>query len=207
VLVAWASEKCGRKEAIMTTVQTTDALFHKSPELGFHSQRVQLLAKQFGEWMDLSISALEKIEIGGLLHDYGKLNIPLSILDKKGPLTSRERTIIENHPKWGIDLLYEIQWELDNDISAMVLQHHEFINGNGYPLGLKENEIHPLAKIIAVCDVYDALTSPRSYKPPMGIEWTIEYIKHQQNIQFDVRVTNAFIAFLTENDDDVVVNW
>ena len=142
---------------------------------------VTLLAKELGIRDD---SELQKIAIGGLLHDLGKRKIPASILNKTAALTPREWEVIRQHPQTGYEELC-MREGLDRGQLMMVYQHHEHLNGCGYPVGITEEEIHPWAKMLAVVDVFDALTGERPYRSPASCDETLEFLASKAGTQFD----------------------
>jgi putative nucleotidyltransferase with HDIG domain len=127
-----------------------------------HTRRVALLAVRVGEELDLPATRLRRLALGGILHDIGKLRVPDAILKKPGPLTDDEFRVIRRHPEWGAALLTELGFA--PEVRAVVRDHHERLDGSGYPQGLVEAELSEEARIVAVCDVYDALVSPRVYR-------------------------------------------
>ena len=122
-----------------------------------------MLAVEIGEQLGLSPSRLRSLAIGGLLHDIGKLSVPESILQKPGPLDDDEYAVIKLHPERGRELLNELGG-FDETVGRLVLDHHERLDGSGYPRGLRGEELDLATRILAVCDVYDALVSPRVYR-------------------------------------------
>ena len=160
-----------------------------------HSVNVGIYAVAVGKEMGLSYAELEELAVAALCHDLGKSKIPAEILNKPGKLTDEEYVTIKNHSKFSYDILY------DNDaISATVrqavLMHHENENGTGYPLGRTGDEIPKLAKIIHACDVYDALTSKRSYKDPYPHEKAHDYLEGGKDTLFDHSVVDAIHAVI-----------
>lgn len=127
-----------------------------------HSINVSLLCNIFGNWLKLPQDQVEELTTAGLLHDIGKIKVDQNILNKPGKLTPQEFEKIKKHSKLGYDILKD-QKNISENIKFAVLMHHEKINGTGYPLGLKDAEIHDYAKIISIVDIYDAMTSNRSY--------------------------------------------
>ena len=140
-----------------------------------------LLAEQLG----ISDRAeLDEIATGAMLHDLGKRSIPNSILGKPGALTPDERAVIQTHPQRG----YEELCQRDDVTFAqlmMVYQHHEQLNGSGYPVQILEEEIHPWARMLAVVDVFDALTGRRPYRRPLSIEEALQFLDDRRGTQFD----------------------
>lgn len=136
-----------------------------------HSLNVSLLCSLLGSWLNLGHHHIEQLSYCGILHDIGKSKVPREILDKPDTLTRQEFEEIKKHPITGYKLL-EKNEHISKDVAAAVLMHHEREDGSGYPFGLKSNQIHYYAKILAVVDVYDAMTSNRIYKkrqPPFDV--------------------------------------
>ncbi len=154
-----------------------------------HSVRVSTMAVRLAKILKLPESEILQLRVGALLHDIGKLAIPAHLIMKKGLLTQKERTLIETHPEAGGKLLGEIQ-RYDETIT-IVNQHHEHIDGTGYPLGLKGSSISLLARIVAVADVFDAITSPRSYHLGISEKSAFQEINKYRGIHFDANVVDA----------------
>lgn len=130
-----------------------------------HSMNVALICNLFAHWLKYDKEETEALTLAGLLHDIGKMMIPPSIIKKPGKLTDDEYRIIQEHPSLGYDILKE--QNIDPRIAKAALQHHERCDGKGYPGRLTLNEIEPFAKIVAIADVYDALTANRVYRGPI----------------------------------------
>jgi putative nucleotidyltransferase with HDIG domain len=135
------------------------------------------------------------VGVGGLLHDVGKSKIPLSVLDKPGPLTDDERKVILSHPLFGEEILKKMG-NVPEEAFYITGQHHEKVSGSGYPRGLSGNEMHPWAKMAAVADVYDALTSARPYKPGLPPHIALRVIFDGKGTEFDNDVVDTFIKQL-----------
>jgi len=157
-----------------------------------HTIRVVKIAVAIGRYLDLDPQAIENLRRGALLHDVGKLGIPDTILRKPGPLNDEETAIMQTHTSFGYELLKPIKYLEE----ALVLPycHHERWDGTGYPRRLKGEEIPLLARIFAVADVFDAMTSDRPYRPAHTIREAIEYIRSQRGKHFDPRAVEAFLA-------------
>ncbi len=159
-----------------------------------HMVNVSILSVLIGMQMGIDKDDLVALGQGGLLHDTGKTKISIEIINKRGKLDPEELKQIRKHPLYGRDILLESGIR-DERILAPVLQHHEKVDGSGYPLGLKEKSIHFFAKIAAVADVYDALTTVRSYKKAMipykAVSIILSMIKH-----FDPKVIKAFVNLM-----------
>jgi len=144
-------------------VQITDIRLHDSYTFS-HSVNVAVLATMLGNLCGYSKSKLQVITLGGLLHDIGKLAVPTPILNKTSSLTADEFKIIRRHPSEGRKLLKEINSPIASILAIIAAQHHEHLDGSGYPYHVRGKSIHPYSRITAIADVYDALTSARSYK-------------------------------------------
>lgn len=160
-----------------------DYTYHHSVNVGVYSVAV-------GRVMGLSSVELEELAIAALCHDLGKSRIPNEVLNKPGRLTDEEYDIIKNHAKFSYDILYDND-QISAAIRQAVLMHHENENGTGYPLGRTGDEIPKFAKIIHACDVYDALTSKRSYKDPYPHDKAHEYMRGGEGTLFDEQVVEA----------------
>ena len=135
------------------------------------------------------------IGVGGLLHDIGKSKIPLSVLDKPGPLTDDERKVIMSHPLFGEEILKSMD-NVPEEAFYITGQHHEKVSGKGYPRGMDDSEMHPWGKMAAVADVYDALTSARPYKPGLPPHIALRVIFDGKGTDFDEAVVDTFIKQL-----------
>ena len=159
-----------------------------------HSERVGLLSRLVGERLGVSAADLQALEMSGLLHDIGKIGIPEGILCKPGRLTTDEYEIIKNHPRMGYEILQPIA--SFNPVLEGVLYHHENPDGTGYPDGLAGNDIPLFARIIHVVDVFDALTSTRSYRVAFTIEQACEILRKESGTKLDSAVVDAFLELL-----------
>lgn len=184
--------KSNLQEKIQNTQNSVSILFAQrnfSIELVFHSLNVAILARDIGKKMRLSYNELNELFLMGLFHDIGKCNTPKSILLKPGELTPRERKIMNRHP---IDsekiLLKTNRIYLDKHnvekFGKVVRSHHEKYIGNGYPNGLKGENIPFMSRIITIADIYDAITSPRIYRK-FSIENPLRIIKEESGVTID----------------------
>ena len=151
-----------------------------------HCERVKEMAVEIGYRMNLSQGELETLELAALLHDIGKIGMPENILNNKGKLTKEQYDIIKKHPLIGYQMLEDIV-PLQR-INKIILQHHERIDGKGYPNGLTGEGIDPLAKIITVADAVDAMTSVRPYRPIQSLNYVLNQLEIHSGTQFDERV-------------------
>lgn len=166
-----------------------------------HSERVAKYAVLLGKKLDVSSEDLEILNLGGLFHDIGKIGIPDSILLKQGKLTDVEYEQIKKHPLIGKNILEKSS--LFKNILPIVLYHHEKYDGSGYPYGLQGKEIPYLARITSVADSFDAMTSKRSYRDELDLEFVKNELISQKNRQFDPDIVDAFIALLNFNYNDI----
>ena len=155
-----------------------------------HTRRVALRAVQVGDELGLSRGRLRTLAIGGLVHDIGKLSIPDEILKKPGPLDDDEYAIVKQHSERGYRLLTEIGG-FGEGVRDLVRDHHERLDGKGYPRGLSAGQLTLDARILAVCDVYDALISKRVYREAWSERNAIDYLRAEAGTAFDERCVEA----------------
>jgi len=175
----------GTLQALSRAVDTN------SPWTAGHSQRVTTLAMEIGRELGLPPQGIDLLHRGGLLHDIGKLGIPSSILDKPARLTEEEYAFIRRHPSAGAEILDPIP-NLEK-IVPIVSQHHERFDGKGYPAGLAGEAITLHARIVAVADVVDALSSDRPYRPGWPLEKVIGHVRENAGLHFDPMAAEAFL--------------
>ncbi len=156
-----------------------------------HCVNVGILAISIGLKYNYNRNDLIKLGAAGMLHDIGKNDIPVEILDKPGKLTREEFELIKNHPLYGYNMLKD-SVELSSLTKVGVLQHHERCDGTGYPNGLKGDEISMFGKIIAVADTYDAMTSMRSYRPAFSSVEAYEFLIGDGNTRYDLSIVEKF---------------
>jgi HD-GYP domain-containing protein (c-di-GMP phosphodiesterase class II) len=176
-----------RKNVLLYLNDIDDA----SDYLFMHSVNVGLFSIAIGIAMNLTHEELCLLGMGGLLHDFGKTKISSEIIDKQGKLTLAEFNKIKEHAYTGYKML-KVDAQLDYRIMFMALQHHERCNGSGYPWGISTDKIHPLARIVAVADVYDALTTDRVYRSRLTSFAAMQMINEGNRIHFDQHVIKAF---------------
>lgn len=176
-------------QAMALTVETRD------PYTAGHQRRVADLARAIATEMGLSEERIDGIRMAGVIHDLGKISVPAEILSKPGKLTDIEFGLIKNHPRVGYDILKAIDFPWP--VAKIVLQHHERIDGSGYPLGLKGEEILMEARILAVADVVEAMASHRPYRPAFGITRALEEIIRYKGVLYDSDVVDACVKLFT----------
>ncbi len=176
--------------AMVSTVEVRD------PYTAGHQQRVADLARAIAQEMGLSDDEIDGIRMAGTLHDLGKVNIPAEILSKPGRLSEIEFSLIKMHPRVAYDILKEIDFPWP--IADMVYQHHERIDGSGYPQGLKGKDILLAAKILTVSDVVESIASHRPYRPALGIKKALDEIFIKRGLYYDPVVVDACIKLFKE---------
>lgn len=177
-------------QTLALTVESRD------PYSAGHQKRVAHLACCIAEEMGLSKDRIAGVRLAALLHDIGKISVPDEILNKPGQLTDAELSVIRDHAQVGYDLLKEIEFPWS--VAQIVLQHHERINGSGYPFGLSGKDILPETKILSVADVIDAMTSPRPYRQSFSLDKALNEISHNRGILYDFNVVYACLAIFNE---------
>jgi HD-GYP domain-containing protein (c-di-GMP phosphodiesterase class II) len=155
-----------------------------------HTRRVASLAVQVGEQLGLPPTRLRTLAMGGLLHDIGKLSVPSWILKKPAALSAEEYDVIKRHPDWGRALLRELGG-FEEGVLRLVLDHHERLDGKGYPNGRTANQLDLETRILSVCDVYDALVSPRVYRQAWPTEKALDHVRHDAGAAFDPMCVEA----------------
>jgi putative nucleotidyltransferase with HDIG domain len=179
-----------------TIVAFARAIDAVSPWTAGHSERVTAFALQIGQRLHLGENDLDVLKRGGLLHDIGKIGVRGSVLNKAGPLDEDERANMELHPVIGSQILEPIGSFAD--VIPIVRSHHERIDGRGYPDRLGGEQIHPLARILAVADVFDALVSDRPYRTGMPITEAVSIIRGGAGTHFEPRVVAAFLGAISD---------
>ncbi len=167
-----------------------------------HSARVAEYATQIAARIGLPKEKIEELRKAALLHDIGKLGISENILNKNGPLTSTERIEINNHPVVGGKILKPVF--LDEEMLTAITEHHERYDGTGTPSGLAGEQISIYARITAVADTYDAMTSTRAYRSGMDKEWAISELERGKSTQFDPYIVDVFIEILREESENAM---
>ena len=179
------------------TVNALAAMAEKrDPSTAGHQQRVAQLASAIGEEMGLSEERIEGIQVAGIVHDIGKMYVPAGVLNKSGKLTGIEFAMIKAHPQAGYDILKTIEFPWP--VAEIVLQHHERMDGSGYPHGLRASDILVEARIIAVADVVEAMVSHRPYRPAHATGEAFEEITENKGTLYDSEVVDAGLKVIME---------
>jgi PAS domain S-box-containing protein/putative nucleotidyltransferase with HDIG domain len=173
-----------------------DAVEMKDPQNAGHQRRVAQLAVAIAREMDFSLNRLEGIKIAGLLHDIGKIAVPTEILSKPGLIGDLELELMKSHCRAGFDLLKNIGFPWP--VREAVLQHHERLDGSGYPAGLTEADIILEARILGVADVVETMVRANPYGPGQGIDEALEEIRQNAGILYDPVVVNACLKLFLE---------
>jgi len=168
----------------------------RDPYTAGHQQKVACLASAIAREMGMDELEIEHLIMASTVHDIGKMYIPADILSKPGKLSTLEWEIIKTHAQGGFEILAGI--EFSRPIAMMVLQHHERLDGSGYPKGLKDDEILPEAKILAVADVVEAMASHRPYRPSLGVEKALHEIEHKRGKLYDPAVVDICLNLFKE---------
>lgn len=179
----------------------TQTIEAKDPYTKGHCMRVAVLSIELGKIYGLNKKQLDSLRLGSLYHDIGKIGINEEILNKKGRLTALEYDVIKQHTDIGENILQNVDFL--KDILPMIRGHHEWYDGSGYPDGRKGRELSIEERIIAIADVYDALTSSRSYRDPMTTQEAINEIIRQKNTHFDPELVDLFVKNSVYKKNDV----
>ena len=186
------------RQAIATTIDVLiQAIEIRDPYTAGHQRRVADLARAIGTELSFSDEKIQGLRLAASIHDIGKISVPSEILSKPTKLTKTEFALVKEHAQYGYEILKDVEspWPL----ADIVHQHHEKMNGSGYPLGLKKDEILFESRILTVADVVEAMASHRPYRPSLGLEPALDEIKKNKGILYDEQVVDACIKIFTEN--------
>lgn len=169
----------------------------RDPYTAGHQRRVAAIAVAIARHMGLDERLIEGLYFGGMIHDIGKVAIPAEILCKPARLTPTEMKLVQEHARIGFDIVQPVEFPWP--VAQMVLQHHERLDGSGYPNGLKGDAILLEARILAVADVVEAMASHRPYRPGLGVDQAIEEITRYRGSRYDPQVVDACLAVVRSN--------
>ena len=187
----------GWKNALMHTVDVIVNLGEmRDPYTAGHEKRVAEIAVAISAELGFDGNRQQGMHIVGCLHDIGKINIPAEILSKPGKLTDIEYSLVKGHAQAGYDVLAHVDFPWP--MAEVVLQHHERLDGTGYPRGLKGEEIIIEARILAVADVVESMSSHRPYRAALGIDKALDEIKHGRGVAYDATVVDACLKLFNE---------
>jgi putative nucleotidyltransferase with HDIG domain len=185
------------KRVLLQTVRSLSlTLEMRDPYTTGHQRRVAQLSTAIGQRMGLPESTVEGLRTGGLLHDIGKIHVPAEFLSRPGKLSAEVHKVIRMHPQMGWEIMRDIEFPWP--VADMIRQHHERLDGSGYPLGLKGDEIILESRIIAVADVLEAISSHRPYRPALGLEVAIQELRDHAGTRYDPAVVQACIEVVEE---------
>ncbi|MEW6332250.1 MAG: PAS domain S-box protein [Pseudomonadota bacterium] len=185
------------QKALLETVEAIgSALEKRDPYTAGHQRQVAKLAHAIAQEMHLPQEAVEGIYMGSLIHDVGKISVPAEILSRPGKLSDAEFNLIKAHPQVGYDIIKGIEFPWH--VARMILQHHERLDGSGYPQGLKGEEISLEARILAVADVVEAMASHRPYRPGLGLDKALEEISQNRGVLYDPQAVDVCLRLFRE---------
>ena len=189
-----------KQHFIQMTRMISSAMLAVDPYTVSHQERLATLSVMVGERLGLNDDQLEWLQVGALLHDIGKAAIPNTILSKPGKLTDEEWILIRSHVKRGYEMLQGMN--LPEHVMEMVLRHHERLDGSGYPGGIKGNLLSMESRILAVCDVVEAMSSHRPYRPARKKEEIIRELKDGRDRLYDGRLVDLLVDIIERNEFD-----
>ncbi|MEU6351647.1 HD-GYP domain-containing protein [Streptomyces sp. NPDC047072] len=191
VFAQYHRERAAHQATIRALVQAVDI---KDGYTRGHSERVGQASMMIARELGMDEARTEVLRFAGILHDVGKLGVPTRLLRKDGPLTPEERRVIELHPEYGHEMVRGISFL--GEARAAVLHHHERLDGSGYPYGLMGSQIPESARVVAVADAFDAMTSTRSYRRARPVPAALEELERCAGAQFDPRMVEALVRAL-----------
>jgi two-component system response regulator RpfG len=191
VSAATVEIKAREKETLMRLARAGE---HKDFDTAMHLQRMSLYSRALAEKIGFNEAEAEIIELAAPLHDIGKIGIPDSILLKKGSLDDQELKLMRKHPLIGYEILQDSPSKYLQKGSEIALAHHERFDGTGYPYSLKGTDIPLSARIVAIADVFDALTSERPYKKAWSIDEALRYVHDESGKHFDPQLVTAMLS-------------
>jgi len=187
------------KNSYFETVKVlANVIEEKDLYTGGHCERVMIYSMMIGDALKIGEQEKSDLQFGSILHDIGKIGVPEYILHKKERLTQEEYEKIKEHPEIGYQLLSNLDF-LDSS-RRIIYEHHERVDGKGYPRGLKGDDIHFLAKIVCVADAFDAMTSNRAYRAVMSVDDALKELIANKGTQFDAEIVDAFIEYFEAQD-------
>lgn len=182
----------GTIQAMAMTVETRD------PYTAGHQRRTSDIARCIAQEMGLSGEQVDGIRMAGVIHDLGKISVPAEILSRPGKIGALEYSLIKHHPQTGYDILKEIDFNWP--VAEIVKQHHERIDGSGYPNGLAGDDIMLEARVIGVADVIEAMSSHRPYRPALGVDRAFDEIQTNRGVLYDPGVVDATVNLFNRQE-------
>ncbi len=172
-------------------------MIHDESDMTYaHGLNAALICKKMGKWLRLSPENCEILLYAGFLFDIGKFMLPNDIIWKPGKLNKMEFDLIKTHAFYGYHMLSKLK--INNHILNATLMHHERCDGSGYPQGLDRDQIDPFAKMVAIADIYEAMTSARAYRPPMNPYQVVEIVKDEMFLKYDIAMMTTFMNHLLD---------
>lgn len=194
------------RQSLTQTIGAIAATIDKrDPYTAGHQRRVAALSRAISEQLGLGADQTEGVYLGALVHDVGKMAIPVDILSRPGRLSFEEFALVKTHVKAGVDVLRDVIFPWP--IIDMVAQHHERLNGSGYPAGLSGDSIRLEARIIAVADVFESMSTHRPYRPALAVDVALEELSRGRSILFDADAVDACFAIARAHAGDQAALW
>jgi PAS domain S-box-containing protein/putative nucleotidyltransferase with HDIG domain len=185
------------EETMRGTLQAVSNMVEqRDPYTAGHERRVGIIAADIAREMGWPEEKCRELQLIGLVHDIGKIGIPAEILSKPSRLSAMEYELVKSHVERGYEILKDVKFSLP--IANIIRQHHERMDGSGYPQGLKDEDILPEARILAVADVMESMASHRPYRPALGIEKALDEIGGNRGTKFDAEVVDALLRLVHE---------
>lgn len=181
-----------------TFIAVSNMVEFRDPYTAGHERRVGMIAKKIGQYLGWSRERYDSLELIGLVHDIGKISIPAEILSKPTQLTPLEMELMKTHAQNGYEILKDVPFNAP--VAEVIWQHHERLDGSGYPRGLKGDDILPETRIVSVADVIEAISSHRPYRPALGVESALAEIKRGRGTLYDAEVVDAAIHLIQNGE-------
>lgn len=181
-----------------TLLAVSNMIEQRDPYTAGHAYRVGQIAAAIAREMGWTEAQCHDMEMIGLVHDIGKIAIPTEILTKPGRLTQLEHLIVQTHSEKGYEILKHVDFPIP--VAEIIYQHHERMDGSGYPRHLKGEEILPEARILAVADVLESMASHRPYRPALGLEVGLQEVEEHRGTLFDAQVVDALLKLIREKN-------
>lgn len=187
-------------DMIMNSLKVLDKILEtKDPYTFGHTRRVSIIAERIAKELGWEKNRVLELKMSAELHDIGKILIPLEILNKPGKLSDLEYKLVQEHVQQSYDML--IPYSFPSQLPEAIYQHHERLDGNGYPRGLTEDKILPEAKILAICDVLESMISHRPYRQALGIDVTLQELRDNAGNKYDKDIVNVVLKIINENNN------
>jgi len=187
-------------DMIINSLKVLDKILEtKDPYTFGHTRRVSLIAERIAKELGWDENRVLELKMSAELHDIGKILIPLEILNKPGKLSDLEYKMVQEHAKQSYDMLKP--YSFPSQLPEAIYQHHERLDGNGYPRGLTGDNILPEAKILAICDVLESMISHRPYRQALGMDMTLQELKENSGNKYDKEIVDVALRIMNENNN------